>query len=65
MGGLIKKVTLEQRLKGGKGVGPPIIWGKNLPARDNNQCKGPEEDHLEGSRSSKEASVAGAEGGRN
>lgn len=39
--GLIKKVTLEQRLKGGEGVGQTIIWMKSVSARENSQCKGP------------------------
>ena len=36
-----KKVPLEQRLKGGEGVGQTVIWMKSVSARENSQCKGP------------------------
>ena len=34
-------MPLEQRLKGGEGVGQTVIWMKSVSARENSQCKGP------------------------
>lgn len=56
-------MTLEQRLKGGEGVGQTIIWMKSVSARENS-AKVLRQDGLGHSRSTKEARVARAEGGR-
>lgn len=56
-------MTLDQRLKGGEGVGQMIIWMKSVSVRENSQCKVLRQDGLGHSRSTKEARVARVEGG--
>lgn len=62
--GLIKEVISQQRSKAARGS----MWisgGGTVLKRDNSQRKDPERrECLEGSRNSKEASVAGTEGAR-
>lgn len=63
--GHIKKVTLEQRLKGDERVSWVILSGERaFQPEGTASAKILRYDHLECSRNSKEASVAGAEGGR-
>ena len=54
----LNRVPLEQRLKGGEGVGQTVIWMKSVSARENSQCKGPIAGrYLVYSRNSKEANA--------
>ena len=47
---------------GGKRTITVYMWGKSGPRRQNSTCKGPEARlHLEGSRNSEEAHMAGVE----
>lgn len=35
------EVTIEKRLEGSESGRPAVIWGKDIPSRDNSKCKGP------------------------